>query len=201
MAFTFFFRDRHTLEQLTNYLLPMANNTARLKIWDAGCAMGPEPYTFAIILAEALGHENFSKVSIIASDIDETSNFKEIITEGAYPKSDLSRMPENIFENYFHSSGEGGKFRINDIIRNRLSFLQHDLLSLKPIDNNFHAVICKNVLLHFQAAERIEVLKMFHSVLVPGGLFTTEQTQPMPDECSHLFEKVCSDANIYRKIN
>lgn len=200
MAFTFFFRDRHTLEQLTNNLIPLTDGLARIKIWDAGCAMGPEPYTFAIILAEALGHDKFKKVTLVASDIDETSNFKEIITDAVYPLSELSRMPENILENYFHKFDENGKFKLNDIIRNSLTFHQHDLLTLKPIDTNFHAIICKNVLLHFQPAERIEVMKMFHSVLVTGGLFTTEQTQAMPDECSNLFEKICTDANVYRKI-
>ncbi len=56
------------------------------------------------------------------------------------------------------------------------------------------------MLLHFQPNERVDVIKMFHSVLVQGGLLTTEQTQNMPDECAHLFEKVCTDANIFRKI-
>ncbi len=200
MAFTFFFRDRHTLEQLTNNLIPHSEGFSKIKIWDAGCAMGPEPYTFAIILAKALGHEKYRKVQITATDIDETSNFKEIVTEGVYPLSDLSRMPENILEEYFHKFDENGKYRINDLIRNSLTFHQHDLLSLKPIDKNFNAIICKNVLLHFQPAERIEVMKMFHSVLVDGGFFTTEQTQAMPNECLSLFEKVCSDANVYRKI-
>jgi len=200
VAFTFFFRDRHTLEQLTNNLITQSEGFSKIKIWDAGCAMGPEPYTFAIILAKALGHENYRKVQITATDIDETSNFREIITEGVYQLSDLSRMPENILEDYFHKYDGTGNYRINDLIRNSLTFHQHDLLSLAPIDYNFNAIICKNVLLHFQPSERIEVMKMFHSVLVSGGLFSTEQTQSMPVECSTLFEKVCSDANVYRKI-
>ncbi|MEJ5244731.1 MAG: CheR family methyltransferase [Bacteroidota bacterium] len=199
MAFTFFFRDRHTLEQLTSFLLPQIDSYAKIKVWDAGCAMGPEPYTFGIILCEAIGPEKYKKVSILATDIDETSNFKEIITQGVYPYSDLSRMPPNILEKYFHKIDDRENYQINDIIRNSLHFEQHDLLSLKPLDNGFNAIICKNVLLHFQPEERINVIKMFHSVLLKDGLLTTEQTQTLPEECSHLFEKVCSDANIYRK--
>ncbi|HOK14528.1 MAG TPA: CheR family methyltransferase, partial [Candidatus Kapabacteria bacterium] len=102
-------------------------------------------------------------------------------------------------EKYFHKIDDYDNYRINDIIRNSLHFEQHDLLSLKPLDTGFNAIICKNVLLHFQPEERINVIKMFHSVLLNDGLLTTEQTQTMPEECSHLFEKVCSDANIYRK--
>ncbi len=200
MAFTFFFRDRHTLEQLTNQLVPITNGFNKIKVWDAGCAMGPEPYTFAIILCKAMGADNYRKVQITASDIDESSNFKEIVSDGVYPKSDLSRMPENVLEDFFTKIDENENYKINDIIRNSVQFFQHDLLSLNPIDTDFHAIICKNVLLHFQPAERIEVFKMFHKVLVPGGLLTTEQTQQLPDECKGLFEKVVSDANVYRKI-
>lgn len=199
MAFTFFFRDRHTLERLTQQFVPAFKNSSRLKVWDAGCAMGPEPYTFAMIMAEYMGSD-YRKVKFIATDIDETSNFKEIIIDGVYPFSDLSRMPEDIFKKYFHKADKDDHFKINDLILNSLEFYQHDLLSLKPIDNNFNAILCKNVLLHFHPDQRIDVIKMFHNVLVDGGYFCTEQTQPMPEQCKHLFEKVVSDANVYKKI-
>ena len=159
MAFTFFFRDRHTLEQKVNLLISGLNQNDPIKVWDAGCAMGPEPYTFAIILAQAIGREWFRKVEIIASDIDETSNFKEIVNNGVYRKFDLSRMPENIFEKYFLKYDDNDHYQIDDMIRKSVKFVTHDLLSLKPFDNNFNAVICKNVLLHFQYEQRIEVIK------------------------------------------
>ena len=60
-------------------------------------------------------------------------------------------------------------------------------------------VICKNVLLHFQYEQRVEVIKMFHQVLQDGGLFFTEQTQPLPEENYVHFEKIATDANVYRK--
>jgi chemotaxis protein methyltransferase CheR len=81
-----------------------------------------------------------------------------------------------------------------------MKFIKHDLLSLVPFDKNFHVIICKNVLLHFQANQRIEVIKMFHKCLEPDGFLVTEQTQQMPEECLKLFEKAVPDANIYRKI-
>lgn len=200
MAFTFFFRDRHTLEHLTNQIINEFSGYSNLKIWDAGCAMGPEPYTFGIILCEAIGDTAYRKVKIHATDIDETSNFKEIVEEGIYNKSELSRMPENIFEKYFVATDKEDKFRIKDLILNSLRFDQHDLTSLTPLDSNYNAIICKNVLLHLHQNQRIEVIKMFHKVLLPGGFLTTEQTQPMPEECKHLFRKTVSDANVWQKI-
>jgi len=57
-----------------------------------------------------------------------------------------------------------------------------------------------NVLLHFQGAERVAVLRMFHSSLVPGGFFATEQTQKMPEGVTHLFERVTPDAQLFRRL-
>jgi chemotaxis protein methyltransferase CheR len=60
--------------------------------------------------------------------------------------------------------------------------------------------LCKNVLLHFQPGERIEVLKMFHRALAPGGLFASELTQEMPPELAPLFQRAIPDGQIFRKL-
>ncbi len=200
MAFTFFFRDSHSIEQALKYFLPIINGYRRIKIWDAGCAMGPEPYTFAILLAEKMGYFAFKNVEIDASDIDETDTFGKIISAGVYPESELSRIPKEIFEKYFSKNEREGYYRISDNILNRVKFIKSDLLKLKPIGDNYNLIICKNVLLHFQPNERIDVIKMFHSALAPNGLLLTEQTQQVPDEISHLFNKIAADANVYQKV-
>ena len=200
MAFTFFFRDSHTLEQVVKYFLPSISGLRKVKIWDAGCANGPEPYTFAIILAEQMGYFAFKNVQIDASDIDETNTFGNIITEGIYPESDLVRIPQDIFKKYFHETDNKGFYKIDDNIKNRMNFYKHDLLSLKPFGDSYNLIICKNVLLHFSPEQRVQVIKMYHSVLVSGGFFTTEQTQQLPHEVQHLFTKIAADANVYQKI-
>lgn len=200
MAFTFFFRDKYTLELLSKLLKEYTYGFSRIKIWDAGSAMGPEPYTFAIILREELGEKEFKKVQMFSSDLDEYNKYGKIINEAVYPLNELERMPEDLFFKYFSQTVDPNLFKVNQEIRNSMRFTKHDLLTLKPFESNFHAVICKNVLLHFQPHERLEVIKMFHNSLEENGLFITEQTQIMPSECSNLFKKAVSDASIYRKI-
>ncbi len=41
MAFTYFFRDRQTLELIARHILPDLKRRRYINIWDAGCAMGP----------------------------------------------------------------------------------------------------------------------------------------------------------------
>ncbi len=201
MAFTFFFRDLHTIEHAVKNLVPLVQGRSKIRIWDAGCANGPEPYTLAIVLAENMGKFGFKNVQIVASDIDESQDFGSIVSEGIYSEEELKRIPPEIFTKYFFPlEGKPGFFAIDENIRCRVNYVKHDLLSLNPIDNNFSFILCKNVLLHFQYPERIEVIKMFHNSLSEGGLFASEQTQKMPVEINHLFKQVVPDAQLFQKI-
>jgi chemotaxis protein methyltransferase CheR len=200
MAFTFFFRDTPILELAVNHMVPYAMGRSRIKVWDAGCAMGPEPYSLGIILAEKMGNFSFKNLNLYATDIDETDSFGNIIKNGVYPEEELQRMPEGILQKYFRQYGPKGQYQIVDQIRDRLIFQKHNLLSLRSIGNDFSLILCKNVLLHFQYQERIEVIRMFHQSLAPGGYFATEQTQKMPKEIHHLFEQVANDGQVFKKI-
>jgi len=200
MAFTYFFRDLHTLLHIVKHLVPSTAGRSSIHIWDAGCASGQEPYTLALILAEAMGRFSFRNLRISATDLDGSNLFGDIIAQGIYPREEVERIPAEILEKYFKALHGGSHFQIDEQIRNRLIFQKHDLLSLKPVGDNFSLILCKNVLLHLQAAQRIEVIKMFHASLVTGGFFATEQTQKMPVEVEHLFEQVTPDAQLFRKI-
>lgn len=199
MAFTYFFRDSHTLYQIARHVIPEAVGRNPIRVWDAGCAMGPEPFSLAILFAENLGAFAFKNLRIDASDIDESHLFERIIIEGVYSAEELGRLPPHIFEKYFQPSAKPGHFRISETVRNRVAYRRHDLLSLRPIGDNYHLVVCKNVLLHFQAEQRVEVLRMFHRALAAGGFLVLEQTQKLPAEVAALFQPVTADAQLFRK--
>ncbi len=200
MAFTYFFRDMQTLEMIRDYAIPTLRTKSLIRIWDAGCAMGPEPYSLAIILKENMGNMIFRNVKIFATDIDGSNLFKDIIEKGEYPRDQLDRIPRDIFYRYFEPSGEADVYRISEEIRRAVNFMKHDLLTLKPVEKNFSLIMCKNVLLHFNYEERVSVIKMFHENLVEGGFFVSEQTQKMPPELSVYFEQVVPNAQVFRKI-
>lgn len=196
MAFTFFFRDLQTIELAIDAMLPAVAGRTRVRVWDAGCAMGPEPYTLAIVLAEKMHPYAFRNLSILATDYE--TEFQKIVEDGIYPTDQLQRIPLDLFSKYFAPMGEAA-YKVADEIRERITFRHHDLLSLKAPGEGFALILCKNVLLHFSPAQRIEVMKMYHSVLEPGGLLATEHTQELPAELEPLFEKLVGDARLYRK--
>lgn len=200
MAFTYFFRDVQTLELVRDHTLPFLKTRRYINIWDAGCAMGPEPYTLAIILRESMGHMYFRNIRIKATDIDESNLFGKIISEGIYPQEQVERIPRDIFHTYFEKAEKEGHYRIIEEIRRAVSFQKHDLLSMQAVGNDFGMIICKNVLLHFREDQRIKVIQMFYDSLMEGGFLVFEQTQILPKEVSHLFEPVVSNAQLFRKL-
>ncbi len=199
MAFTYFFRDIQTLELACDHALPFLKTRRYINIWDAGCAMGPEPYTLAIILRESMGHMYFRNINIMATDIDGSNLFGKIIAEGIYPHEQVERIPREILGKYFQAAGSEGAFQIIKDIRRAVSFQKHDLLSLQAVGTDFGLIICKNVLLHFREEQRIQVIKMFYDALIEGGYLVFEQTQPLPRELSPLFQPVVTNAQLFRK--
>ncbi|MBW1959194.1 MAG: methyltransferase domain-containing protein [Deltaproteobacteria bacterium] len=200
MAFTFFFRDLPTLHAIRDYVIPELKNNKYINVWDAGCAMGPEPYSLAIIFKESLGYYQFKRLKIYATDLDEESHdFGKIIAKGIYPEETVKRIPKDIFKKYFSSNNKPGYFKISDEIMQRVSFQKHDLRSLTPVRDNFGLIVCKNVLLHFPEDERIKVIKMFYKALSPEGFFATEQTQKMPKESAHLFKHIKQNIQLFQK--
>lgn len=189
-----------TIEMIRDFALPNLRGRRYIKIWDAGSAMGPEPYSLAIILRENMGYMYFRNVKLVATDIDNSDLFEKIIKEGIYPAEQLERIPQDLLSKYFNQNENGG-FTVSEEICKSISFVKHDLLTLKPVDNNFGLILCKNVLLHFSPSQRVDVIKMFYEALSDDiGYLAMEQTQKLPDELKDLFEPVVSNAQLYKKI-
>jgi len=62
-------------EYLRESIVPellLANRNRSIRIWSAGCASGEEPFSVAILLAEAMGVEDLGRrVKIYATDVDD----------------------------------------------------------------------------------------------------------------------------------
>ena len=197
MAFTYFFRDRQTLELLAEHALPVLKRRRYINVWDAGCAMGPEPYSIAIILRENMGRFLFRNVTIYATDIQ--AEFGDVITRGVYPDEKVKRIPADILNRYFSPNGSDGHYQIDPEIQRSVAFQHHDLRSLEPIREELGLIVCKNVLLHLQPDERVGVYRMFHHALADDGFLVTEQTQKRPDEVRHLFRRVTDVGQVFQK--
>jgi len=200
MGFTFFYRDEQTLSLAIDLFVPYIQNRATINIWSAGCSLGQEPYTFAIMLRERMRPFQYRNVKIFATDLDEYDQFGQTITTGIYPAEDIARIPNEIQERYFLKTPNlPDHVQVIEEIRHAVEFRKHDLLSLIPIKLGLQLIICKNVLLHFNEETQLTILHMFWEALEEGGFLLHEQTQKIPEMMADKFEQPISNAQIYRK--
>ncbi|MBW3534862.1 MAG: chemotaxis protein CheR, partial [Gemmatimonadetes bacterium] len=73
---TSFFRDADAWQYICKEIVPRILERKApddlIRAWSAGCSSGEEAYTLAIILAEAMGPEEFTRrIKIYATDMDE----------------------------------------------------------------------------------------------------------------------------------
>lgn len=198
MAFTFFFRDWQTLELAIDDAMPSLQGRAFIHVWDAGCAHGPEPYTLAMLLRERMSDYVFRNVRIHATDID--ASFAGQVASGVFAEAEVKRVPRECLAKYFRPATRPGFVEVVPELRERVSFLNRDLLSLDPVREGLSLIVCKNVLLHFAESQRIEVLRMFYRALQPGGTLVMENTQKLPDALTLSFRQIAPYAQVYRKM-
>lgn len=200
MGFSYFFRDVEAMDLIIKYAIPEIRSNRYISIWSAGCSEGQEPYTLAIKLRETLGHFTFRRIKIYATDIDNTTKtFGETINQGIYQKTSVGRIDKEILSKYFNPIDGGYKYELIPEIKNAVEFQKHDLLSLKEIKQGINVILCKNVLMHFNQKQRIDVINMFHRALAENGFFAMERTQKMPDETKNLYEQVSQLGQLFRK--
>jgi two-component system, chemotaxis family, CheB/CheR fusion protein len=169
---TSFFRDPLAWQVLQERVIPdlLSAKGAKtpVRVWSAGCATGEEAYTLAMVLAEAMGAEQFrERVKIYATDLDEDA--LQQARTGAYETSALADMPEELVDKYFEPAGTRRSFRRD--LRRQVIFGRNDLTSDAPI-SRVDLLAARNTLMYFNAETQASIVRRFHFALsYPGYLF------------------------------
>jgi two-component system CheB/CheR fusion protein len=165
---TGFFRDKEAWDLVAEQVLPRLleeRGDAPIRVWSAGCASGEEPYTIAMLLAEALGEEGFRRqVKIYATDIDEDALADA--REASYSAKQLEKVPAELRERYFQQQNHGFVFR-NDL-RRAVIFGRNDLHRDPPI-SRVDLLVSRNTLMYFGSELQQRILANFYFALNRGG--------------------------------
>lgn len=201
MALTSFFRDNDTLGIIAEHVVPAIRQQAPIRIWDAGCASGEEPYTLAMLFAELLEPAEFRTLRIDATDREESTfpQFAAHIAAGIYHHTETLWVPRASFAKYFQETERPGYHQVVEQVRGTVRFFKNDLRTLTPVGSGYGLVVCKNVLLHITEAERNDVALMFARALAPGGFAAFETSQPMPEAAQPYFDRVKPGGAVYRR--
>ena len=201
MAYTSFFRDADALAAISDIVIPALAHWRAIRVWDAGCATGEEPYTLAIVFASKLRPFPFRNLDILATDYEESSfaQFGDQIAVARYSRKDIFWVPPEFRELYFVPTGDPELFQVADEVRERVRYRQHDLLTLVPPETGHGLIVCKNVLMHFSPEGQAGVLEMFHQSLVPGGYLALDGAQELPPAFAARFPRVAPGLPLYQK--
>ena len=196
---TAFFRDDLPWEYLREEVLPRLLDAKAagepIRVWSAGCATGQEAYTMAIVLAEALGHEQFrDRVKIYATDVDDDALAQA--RQGAYTERETSSVPPELLEQYFER--QEGRFVFRKDLRRLLIFGRNDLLQDAPI-SRIDLLACRNTLMYFDAAAQARVLARFHFALAEGGYLLLGRAETLLTHNS-LFTPVDLRRRVFTKV-
>ncbi|WP_433035975.1 CheR family methyltransferase [Actinomycetospora sp. CA-053990] len=197
---TGFFRDPEAWRELQNEILPklLAPKTRGepIRVWSAGCASGEEAYGLAILLAEAVGPEEFRRrVKVYATDVDEDA--LATARQATYTDKELQAVPEEWRERYFERHGSRATFRGD--LRHSLIFGRNDLVQDAPI-GRLDLLVCRNTLMYLNAETQAQVLRRFHFALGPTGALFLGKAEMLLSH-SRLFLPVDLKRRFFRKAD
>jgi chemotaxis protein methyltransferase CheR len=190
---SFFFRDKVPFEHFRDAVLPSLLGaraaTRRIRIWCAAASTGQEPYSLAICLKEMGKELKGWRVEIVASDL--SNEVLEKARSGIYSQFEVQRgLPVLMLIKYFTQVGE--MWQIAPEIRGMVRYLPLNLLHDFDHLGRFDVVFCRNVLIYFDQATKIDVLQRIADVTEPGGYLVlggaetvvglTERFRPVADK-------------------
>jgi chemotaxis protein methyltransferase CheR len=168
-----FFRDADRFGELERRVLPeLLAGGKPVKVWSAGCSIGAEPYSLAIMLRElAPGRMH----SILGTDIDETILDRARAGTG-YLESDIRNVGAERIGRWFSKGGDG-KYSVGSQPRTMITFQKHDLLRDAFPRGPFDLVACRNVVIYFTEDAKERIYQGFVDALRPGGILFVGGTE------------------------
>ncbi len=159
-----FFRQPERFQELEKNVLKQLMKGGRpLSIWSAGCSVGCEPYTLAMILDSIDPH---GKHKILATDVDMPA--MDRAKEGTgYPSAEVKSVPYRYLKKYFEQDGDS--YGVVESIKSKITFRRHDLLK-DPYPKNVDLIVCRNVVIYFKNDAKTHIYNGFASALRPDGM-------------------------------
>lgn len=198
---TAMFRDPDFYRAFCNKVVPLLRTLPFIRIWHAGCASGEEVYSLAILL-----HEEglYDKTKIYATDMNEL--LLQRAREGIVPLKTMQEYTDNYlhaggkrsFSEYYTARYENAIFRPN--LKKNLIWAAHNLVTDASF-NEFHVILCRNVMIYFNKALQDRVHRLLYdSLMLQGvlGLGSKESLKFTPYE--DRYEELASREKIYRRV-
>lgn len=165
---TSFFREPDHFEFLKDdYSSRLSQGQHRFRFWSAASSTGEEAYSLAMELL------NFQQTARIDLQILATDISKEVLDtarRGKYDSNKLQNVPPAYRTRYFDSAAATNKYTLKDQVRKCVAFKRLNLSNTPfPMTGPFDAILCRNVMIYFDARTRERLVAECYRLLRPGG--------------------------------
>jgi chemotaxis protein methyltransferase CheR len=198
---TSMFRDSGFYLAMRAKVIPLLRTYPFIRIWHAGCATGEEVYSMAILLQE---EGIYDRCRLYATDLSDELLRRARL--GIYPLDKIRSYTAN-----YHRAGGTGEFStyytadhthaiLSPSLRRNIVFSQHNLASDGSF-NEFNVILCRNVMIYFDALLRDQVHELLYSSLGMFGVLGVGMKESLvgtPRE--DRFEPLDVGARLYRRI-
>lgn len=196
---TSFFRDEEAWAVLKTQIVPrlieLADDDRGIRIWSVGCASGEEPYSIAMLLAEAMGQKEFCRrVKIYATDLDEEALKSARLA--TYTPRDVEGVPPEYLDRFFERTNNHYVFERD--LRKCVIFGRHNVVYDAPI-SRLDLITCRNLLIYLEAETQGVVLPRLHYALNPTGFLFLGKAETQLAR-SALFRPVEMKHRIFAKV-
>ena len=201
ISVTSMFRDPTFYSALRTRVVPLLRTYPFIRVWNAGCATGEESYSIAILLQEeGLGDRS----RIYATDINNV--VLRQAQEGVFPLDKMREYTENYirsggraaFSDYYKVFGE--KVRFDPALVEHAVFAQHNLVSDGAF-NEFHLIVCRNVMIYFDRTLQDRVHRLLHHSLVRFGVLGLGHKESIRfTSVADAYEEIDAHEKLYRRI-
>jgi chemotaxis protein methyltransferase CheR len=185
---TSFFRNKAQLDLFHKHVLDQLLRRKQekrdfsLRLWSAGCSTGQEPYTMAMLIADALsyhclrnpsGYESQLpkplipapwRVEILASDI--SYSVLRAGQEGIYSEAQMASVDYSYRLRHFDKIGD--RYAVKKALKELVHFDFHNLKT-EYLPQRNDVIFCRNVMMYFDEAEQKRLIEKFSRCLNPGG--------------------------------
>jgi chemotaxis protein methyltransferase CheR len=168
---TRFFREPAQFKFLEREVIPawIQGGPRRIQVWSAACSTGEEPYSAAMTLLHHLPPSDFP-IEILASDL--STRVLERAQRAIWPLERAEEIPLDYLHAYMlrGKDAQRGNMKAGPEIRRLVSFRRINLnedTRLSP--GLFDLILCRNVLIYFDAATRASVMSRLLGCLRPRG--------------------------------
>jgi chemotaxis protein methyltransferase CheR len=168
-----FFRDGTRFADLEQRVLPeLLKTSASLRVWSAGCSIGAEAYSLAMVLQELAPR---GAHTILATDVDQTILDRAKAGTG-YLASDVRNVGANRTQRWFVPEPDG-RLSVCPAPRTMIRFAKHDLLMDRYPSGPFDLIACRNVVIYFTEEAKERIFQGFVRALRPGGVLFVGGTE------------------------